>query len=128
MVESSNLLSSESIHDTRNCNDEIGDSQNEKDKNTCEVMVKNDDSLKTIDSAPKNDNTRKTISSEHNLANIENANKSTQKITREVKERVEFLDVIDVQHECFGKAWGKLNPKLYDSPESKCIKCIECCK
>ena len=128
MVESSNLLSSESIHDTRNCNDEIGDSQNEKDKNTCEVMVKNDDSLKTIDSAPKNDNTRKTISSEHNLANIENANKPTHKITREVKERVEFLDVIDVQHECFGKAWGKLNPKLYDSPESKCIKCIECCK
>ena len=38
------------------------------------------------------------------------------------------LDVIDVQHECFGKAWGRLNPKLYISPDSKCIKCVECCK
>ena len=128
MVESSNLLSSESMLDTKNCNDELGDSKNEKDKNTCEVMLKNDDSLKIIDSAPKNDNTRKTISSDHNLVNIENVNKPPQKITGEVKERAEFLDVIDVQHECFGKAWGKLNPKLYDSPESKCIKCIECCK
>ena len=37
-------------------------------------------------------------------------------------------DVIHVQHECFGKAWGRLNPKLYISPDSKCIKCVECCK
>lgn len=128
MVESSNLPSSELMLDTKNYTDEIGDSKNEKDKNTCEVTLENDDSLKTIDSAPKKDNTRKTISSDHNLVNIEKANNPPQKITREVKERAEFLDVIDVQHECFGKAWGKLNPKLYDSPESKCIKCIECCK
>ena len=38
------------------------------------------------------------------------------------------LDVIEVQHECFGMAWGQLIPKLYVSPDSKCITCTECCK
>ena len=128
MVESSNLHYSESMLDTKNCNDEIANSKNEKDKNTCEVMLENADSPKTINSAPKNDNTRKTICTDHNLVNIEKENKPPQKMTREVKESAQFLDVIDVQHECFGKAWGKLDPKLYDSPESKCIKCIKCCK
>ena len=43
-------------------------------------------------------------------------------------EKFSSADVIDVQHECFGRALGQLYPKLYVSPGSKCIKCAECCK
>ncbi|XP_059154839.1 ski oncogene-like [Physella acuta] len=31
-----------------------------------------------------------------------------------------------VYHECFGKCKGMLNPDLYTSPESNCIRCSEC--
>lgn len=58
----------------------------------------------------------------------ENTKKASKNVRRDKKESRQPLDVIDVQHECFGKAWGQLNPKLYTSPESKCIKCAECCK
>ena len=36
--------------------------------------------------------------------------------------------VVHVQHECFGKAYGKLYPVLYRSPTAKCISCNTCSK
>lgn len=31
-----------------------------------------------------------------------------------------------VYHECFGKCKGLLNPEAYVSPDSKCIRCVDC--
>ena len=76
----------------------------------------------------ENDNSNELKFNSDNRADNENTNKASKNFRRDVKESRQPLDVIDVQHECFGKAWGQLNPKLYTSPESKCIKCAECCK
>ena len=35
---------------------------------------------------------------------------------------------LHVQHECFGKASGVLQPQTYTSPDAKCIRCSECGK
>ncbi|XP_012946383.2 ski oncogene-like, partial [Aplysia californica] len=32
-----------------------------------------------------------------------------------------------VYHECFGKCKGMFNPDAYTSPDSKCIRCVDCC-
>jgi hypothetical protein len=37
-------------------------------------------------------------------------------------------EVIHVVHECFGKARASVYPRLYESPNSKCIRCKECSK
>ena len=55
---------------------------------------------------------------------VERENASHSNIKQDLSE----CNAIDVQHECFGKAWGRLFPNMYDSPASKCIKCIECRK
>ena len=35
---------------------------------------------------------------------------------------------LEVEHDCFGKARGRLFPSKYSSPSAKCIKCAECGK
>ena len=77
----------------------------------------------------RNDNSNELkLNSDNRDSDNENTSKASKNAERDVKDSRQPLDVIDVQHECFGKAWGQLNPKLYTSPESKCIKCAECCK
>ena len=100
---------------TSNC------SRNTNDKSVVEQIV---DGTSTDINSETNSNKNNIIvnlTKDIIVNNIKNDNKICQPTTT-------LLDVIEVQHECFGKAWGQLNPKLYVSPDSKCIMCTECCK
>ena len=67
-------------------------------------------------------------SSEKWITKSKNKEQMTAQEKNIERQRVPSLDIIHVEHECFGKCWGKLDPELYESEESKCIKCSECCK
>ena len=67
-------------------------------------------------------------SSEKWVTKSKNKEQVTMQEKKIERQRVPSLDIIHVEHECFGKCWGKLDPELYESEESKCIKCSECCK
>ena len=100
---------------TSNC------SRTTKDNSVVEQIV---DGTSTDINSETNSNKNNTIvnlTKDTIVDHIKNDNKICQPTTTP-------LDVIEVQHECFGKAWGQLNSKLYVSPDSKCITCTECCK
>ena len=109
-------------------NGEKNHSKTEEDEKRYHTIMEKDKTLDPIASTPTNNVTRKPTPNENRESNTKDTNKESKNGGRGVKQGIPSLDVLEVQHECFGKAWGQLTPKLYTSPDSKCIKCIECCK
>ena len=98
------------------CEENDVDADKRKDENNADLLSLTDHSLTDTAFTQKNKHT------DSDKAERESASHSN------IKEDLSECNAIDVQHECFGKAWGRLFPHLYGSPSSKCIKCIECCK
>ena len=120
-----NQNSSELSTDVNNDNGDRSISKTEADEDRYHTIMEKDQNLDPIDNTLTNSVTKEITSDDHHESDT---NKEFKNSGQGENQGLPSLDVIYVQHECFGKAWGQMTPKLYTSPESKCIKCIECCK